>query len=142
LGVQRQFPDLIEEKGASLGRTEEARVGCPAPVKAPRTWPKSCDSNSVSRKVVQSTATKGPACRRLPAWMVRANDLLSAAGFSLDQDGVLSPADCVDSGLELSHAGSGSQHYAFRTTGAARAPHAGTCSLPMLFQLLESELKR
>jgi hypothetical protein len=41
-----------------------------APVKAPRSWPKSSDSISVSAKIAQLTGTKG-LFRRWLAWWIR-----------------------------------------------------------------------
>src|SRR5215470_11080319 len=43
-----------------------------APVKEPRSWPKSSDSTSVSASAQQFTATKGPLARGLASWMKRA----------------------------------------------------------------------
>jgi hypothetical protein len=47
-----------------------------APVKAPRSWPKSSDSSSASGMAAQEMVTKGPAARRLPAWRARATSSL------------------------------------------------------------------
>ena len=47
-----------------------------APVKAPRSWPKSSLSTSCPGSVVQSTVTKGPVCRGEFTWMARAKSVL------------------------------------------------------------------
>jgi hypothetical protein len=43
-----------------------------APVNAPRSWPNSSLSNSVSGRLAQSTVSKGPAARRDARWTARA----------------------------------------------------------------------
>ena len=43
-----------------------------APVKAPRLWPNSSDSSSVSGRAAQLTATKGRSARLPPWWIARA----------------------------------------------------------------------
>ena len=47
-----------------------------APVKAPRVWPNSSLSISSSGIAAQFTSTKGPAARRLWAWIARATSSL------------------------------------------------------------------
>ena len=47
-----------------------------APVKAPRSWPKSSDSSSWSGSAAQLMATNGPWLRREPWWMKRATTSL------------------------------------------------------------------
>src|SRR6266545_4226964 len=47
-----------------------------APVKAPRSWPKSSDSISSSGTAAQLTSTKGPSARVDRAWMARATSSL------------------------------------------------------------------
>ncbi len=47
-----------------------------APVKAPRSWPKTSLSNSVSARLAQSTTTSGPAARGLASCTARATSSL------------------------------------------------------------------
>jgi len=47
-----------------------------APVKAPRTWPKSSLSMSVTGMAPQSTTTNGPSARALASWMACARTSL------------------------------------------------------------------
>jgi hypothetical protein len=47
------------------------RAAC-APVNAPRSWPNSSDSMSVSGSAAQLTAMNGPAARALSSWRARA----------------------------------------------------------------------
>ncbi len=47
-----------------------------APVKAPRSWPKSADSTSASGSAAQFTATKGRPARGLSSWSARATTSL------------------------------------------------------------------
>ena len=59
----QKFADLIEKERAAIGGSENPTVLQAAPVNAPRTWPKSCDSRRESRRVEQSTGTNGPDAR-------------------------------------------------------------------------------
>ena len=79
LGLQWQadLADLVEEERAAVGLREQTRRHrCTAPVKAPRTWPKSSLSSSVSGSAAQSTATNGALAARAVAWMARATSSL------------------------------------------------------------------
>ena len=48
-------------------------------MKAPRSWPKSSDSSSVSGRAAQFTATKGAAARAEASWIAPRDELLAGA---------------------------------------------------------------
>ncbi len=68
ISSMKRVPPLASSKSPMRARM--------APVKAPRAWPKSSLSSSVSVMAAQFTGTKGWAPRRLPAWMARATSSL------------------------------------------------------------------
>ncbi len=70
---ERQLADLVEEERAAVGALEPAlaRRRC-APVKLPRSWPKSSESTRSAGIAPQLTRRNGPAARRERAWIARA----------------------------------------------------------------------
>ena len=83
---QRQLADLVEEQRAAVAR---ARTGpacrSRAPVKAPRSWPNSSLSSSVSGSAPQLTATNGLRGARAAVVDRARDELLARAGLALDQ---------------------------------------------------------
>ena len=78
LGLQRarQLADLVEEQRAAAASSNSPRWSPTAPVKAPRTWPKSSDSSSASGIAAQLTATNGWPARGERRWSSRATTSL------------------------------------------------------------------
>ena len=68
--------DLVEEERPAVGLLEEPLARRAAPVNAPRTWPKSSLSSSVSVMAAQLTGTNGRSARRLLAWTALATSSL------------------------------------------------------------------
>ena len=99
LGLQRRAhrADLVEEERAAVGQRELALAWCrSAPVNAPRTWPNSSDSSSVSGIAAQLTATNGIVALRA-AVVDRARDqLLAGAGLAGDQHRAAGRGDQLD----------------------------------------------
>ena len=56
-----------------------------APVNAPRSWPNSSDSSSVSGSAAQFTLTNGPPARGDAAWIRPGDQLLAGAGLAGEQ---------------------------------------------------------
>ena len=71
-----QLRHLVEEQRPAVGRSEASRRRRSRPVKAPRSWPNSSASSSVSGKAAQLTATKAFAARGLRSCSARATSSL------------------------------------------------------------------
>ena len=83
---RRHLADLVEEdRAAARPPRRGPRWSCVAPVNAPRRWPKSSLSSSVSGSAAQLTATNGPSARALGAVDAARDQLLAGAGLALDQ---------------------------------------------------------
>ena len=65
LGLRRQrhVPNLIQKERSSIGKLKQPGLVPSAPVNAPRTWPNSSLSNSVSTTAEQFSTTNLPAAR-------------------------------------------------------------------------------
>ena len=81
-----QLADLVEEERAAVRRRRRGPwFACTAPVKAPRTWPKSSLSSRVSGMAPQFTATKRPSRRGLAGVDGARDQLLAGAALAGDQ---------------------------------------------------------
>ena len=80
------------------------RVSRSAPVNAPRTWPNSVDSSSVSGMAAQFSPTNGRS-RRGPLRVDRARDqLLAGAALALDDDRQRRVGDAIEQPEQIQHA--------------------------------------
>ncbi len=75
-----------------------------APVKAPRSWPKSSLSSRFSGIAPQLTDRKRRAARGLEKWIARAISSFAGAALALDQHGRGGPRDPLDQTEDLAHA--------------------------------------
>ena len=64
LEVERELADLVEEEGAAAARSKAPTWRASAPVKAPRSWPKSTLSASVRGEVGGVEHHEGPGAAR------------------------------------------------------------------------------
>ena len=74
-----------------------------APVKAPRTWPKSVDSSSVSGTLAQFSLTKARCAARAVGVDGAGDELLAGAALADDEDGDVAAGDAVDEAQQLAH---------------------------------------
>ena len=82
----RDIADLVEEQRAAVGLTKSPGARPAAPVKAPRTWPKSSLSSRPSARAEQFTATnRRPVRSRVPVDRP-GHQLLAGSGLSQEQD--------------------------------------------------------
>ena len=82
---RRRLADLVEEDRAAVRLLEQPFVSPTAPVNAPRTWPNSSDSSSVSVSAPQLTGTNGRAARAAVAMDRPRHQLLARAALADDQ---------------------------------------------------------
>ncbi len=96
LNGRAELADLVEEQRAA---TRAARSGplarATAPVKAPRSCPKSSASRMLSGMAAQLTATNGPPARALLPWMKRARSSLPVPLSPSTSTVALEGAACV-----------------------------------------------
>ncbi len=84
--AERQLADLVEEERAAARPARSARAWRrSAPVKAPRSWPKSSLSTSVSGIAAQLTATNGAPARGDSACSAAREELLAGAALAGQQ---------------------------------------------------------
>ena len=93
---RRRLADLVEEHGAAVRLLEDALAypRC-APVNAPRAWPKSSDSSSVSVSAPQLIGTNGARARRPCAWIARATSSLPVPLSPMMSTGAAALAACA-----------------------------------------------
>ena len=78
--------DLVEEDRAAVGRLEAARpCAATAPVNAPRSWPNSSLSSSVSGRARAVERHERPSARGDSRWISLGEHLLADAGLAQDQ---------------------------------------------------------
>ena len=103
---ERQLADLVEEDGAAAARSRAGRAwpAC-APVNAPRSWPNSSLSSSVSRqrRAVEARRT-ARAARGDAAWMRARQHLLADAGLAEDQHADVAGRDALGERVQPPHA--------------------------------------
>ena len=83
---RRNFADFVEEERAVACHLEQARLVAVAPVNAPRTWPKSSDSSSVSVSAAQLMRHERAAGARALIVDHPDDELLAGAALAVDQD--------------------------------------------------------
>ena len=84
---RRQLADLVEEQRAAGRQLEAPALRRSAPVKAPRSWPNSSDSTSVSGSAAQLSATNGPSARALRLMDRPGQDFLAGAALAGEEHG-------------------------------------------------------
>ncbi len=130
---QRQLADFVEEQRAALRQLEPA-LACRAwaPVKAPRSWPNSSDSNSVSGSAAQFTLTKGCRARVEFVWIACATELLAGARLAADQRGGVGARHLADLLVDLAHGRARADHVRVLESASPRAPRRNGRPAPSL----------
>ena len=121
LGLEAHVADLVEEERAAVGELELAAAPRHAPVKAPRSWPKSSDSISSSGMAAQLTSTNGPVAPRGQGVDGARHQLLAGAVLAVDQHAAVGRRGDGDLLAQLLDQRGSSPTISLRRARAARA---------------------